>query len=73
MTGELLFVTDVIQLVGQVKQMFIFRYLQDIQEFGFWLDLVACLGAVWEILVDTLVVLHYLCGGLCHTLYSRGT
>ena len=25
---------------------------------GFWLDLVACSGAVWKILVDTLVVLN---------------
>ena len=38
--------------------MFIFRYLLDTQEFGFWLDLVACSRAVWAILVDTLVVLH---------------
>ena len=55
------------------KHMFIFRYLQDTQEFGFWLDLVACSGTVWAILVDTLVVLHSFCGGLSHILYNRGS
>ena len=51
--------TDVIQAIGQVKQMFIFRYLRDTQEFGFWLDLVAYSDADWASHVDTLVVLHF--------------